>query len=172
MHRFLADWRDLSIWMNDMKTLISADGLEKDVAGAEAQVERHREYTAEINSRADSFDTCMQEGQALISVGHPCSGEIAAKLSTLERERTSLMQLCEERHEQLEQGMGLQYFCRDDEQSESWIGKQEVLSEIKVKTEQLGETWSHLINAMGDKKKNLDQPNRQQQFVRNVEDVE
>ncbi|CAH8834837.1 unnamed protein product [Trichobilharzia szidati] len=329
MHRFLADWRDLSIWMSDMKTLISADDLAKDVAGAEAQVERHKEYTAEINSRADSFDTCMQEGQALISVGHPCSGDIAAKLSALERERASLMQLCEERREQLEQCMGLQYFYRDAEQSESWIGKQEALleikdvgdsldsvealirkhedfeksllaqeekmrqldefaakliesnhyaaaqvheiqqglqnrrnalkekaqnrrqrledshryqmfdrdademqswiseklknaldesykdstnlqtkvqkhqnfeaeiqanqsrvedikktgqdllnanhynsPEIKAKIEQLDETWSHLVNAMGNKKKNLDQASRQQQFVRNVEDVE
>ncbi|VDQ11711.1 unnamed protein product [Trichobilharzia regenti] len=68
--------------------------------------------------------------------------------------------------------MSLQYFYRDAEQSESWIGKQDVLSETKVKIEQLGETWSHLINAMGDKKKNLDQANRQEQFVRNVEDVE
>ncbi|VDP98554.1 unnamed protein product [Trichobilharzia regenti] len=50
MHRFLADWRDLSNWMNDMKTLISADDLAKDVAGAEAQVERHKEYTAKMNS--------------------------------------------------------------------------------------------------------------------------
>ncbi|VDQ13575.1 unnamed protein product [Trichobilharzia regenti] len=255
-----------------MKTLISADDLAKDVAGAEAQVERHREYTAEINSRADCFDTCMQEGQALISVGHPCSGEIAAKLSALERERTSLMQLREERREQLEQCMGLQYFYRYSEQSESyiaaqvheiheclqdrrnalkkkaqerrqrledshryqlfdrdademqswiseklknavgesyknstnlqtWVQKhqnfeaeiqthqsrvedikeasQDLLNasqynspEIKVKIEQLGEIWSHLINAMGEKKKNLDQASRQQQFVRNVEDVE
>ncbi|VDQ14499.1 unnamed protein product [Trichobilharzia regenti] len=94
-----------------------------------------------------------------------------AKLSTLERERTSLMQLCKEEREQLEQCIGLRYFYRDAERSESWIGKQKVLSEIKVKIEQLGKTLSHLINAMGDKKKNLDQANRQQQFVRNV-DVE
>ncbi|CAH8828990.1 unnamed protein product [Trichobilharzia szidati] len=328
MHRFSADWRDVSIWMDEMKTSILADDLAKDVVGAEAQVERHKEYTAEINSRADSFDTCMQEGQALLSVGHPCNEDIVAKLSTLERERASLMQLCEERREQLEQCMGLQYFYRDAEQSESWIGKQEALleindvgdsldsvealirkhedfekslleqeekmrqldefaakliesnhyaaaqvheiqeglqirrnalkekaqnrrqrledshryqmfdrdademqswisgklrnaldesykdstnlqtkvqkhqsfeaeiqanqsrvedikktgqdllnanhynsPEIKVKIEQLDETWSHLVNAMGDKKKNLDQASRQQQFARNVEDV-
>ncbi|CAH8449862.1 unnamed protein product [Heterobilharzia americana] len=45
-------------------------------------------------------------------------------------------------------------------------------SEIKAKIEQLDETWSHLVNAMGNKRKNLDQASRQQQFVRNVEDVE
>ncbi|CAH8451535.1 unnamed protein product [Schistosoma rodhaini] len=131
MQRFLADWKDLNIWMTDMKGLISSDDLAKDVAGAEAQVERHKEYTAEINSRNDSFDTCMSEGQALISVGHPSSGEIAAKLSNLEREKAALLELCEERREQLEQCMGLQYFYRDAEQSESWIGKQEALLEIK-----------------------------------------
>ncbi|VDQ05426.1 unnamed protein product [Trichobilharzia regenti] len=103
----ITTWEKLKDYM---KTLISADDLAKDVAGAEAQVERHKEYTSEINSRGDSFDTCMQED---------------TKLSTLERERASLMQLCEERREQLEKCVGLQYFYSDAEQSESWIAQEE-----------------------------------------------
>lgn len=44
MHRFLADFRDLISWVNDMKAIISADELAKDVAGAEALLERHQEH--------------------------------------------------------------------------------------------------------------------------------
>lgn len=42
--RFLADYRDLCSWINDMKAVISADELAKDVAGAEALLESHQEH--------------------------------------------------------------------------------------------------------------------------------
>lgn len=44
LHRFLADFRDLISWINDMKSIIQADELAKDVAGAEALLERHQEH--------------------------------------------------------------------------------------------------------------------------------
>jgi hypothetical protein len=44
LHRFLADFRDLVSWIADMKAIISADELAKDVAGAEALLERHQEH--------------------------------------------------------------------------------------------------------------------------------
>lgn len=44
LHRFLADFRDLVSWVQDMKNIISADDLAKDVAGAEALVDRHNEH--------------------------------------------------------------------------------------------------------------------------------
>ena len=44
LHRFLADFRDLVSWIHDMKAIVSADELAKDVAGAEALLERHQEH--------------------------------------------------------------------------------------------------------------------------------
>lgn len=48
LHRFLADFRDLVSWVHDMKNIISADDLAKDVAGAEALVERHNEHKVTV----------------------------------------------------------------------------------------------------------------------------
>lgn len=48
LHRFLADCRDLMSWMSDMQTIISADELAKDVAGAEALLERHQEHKVRL----------------------------------------------------------------------------------------------------------------------------
>ena len=45
LHQFLADFRDLISWVHDMKAIISADELAKDVAGAEALLERHQVLT-------------------------------------------------------------------------------------------------------------------------------
>jgi spectrin alpha len=49
LHRFLADFRDLVSWINDMKAIISADELAKDVAGAEALLERHQEHKVDTD---------------------------------------------------------------------------------------------------------------------------
>lgn len=131
LHRFLVDWRDLSIWMADIKALISTDDLAKDVAGAEAHVERHNEYKAEIDSREEAFATCLEEGHSLTDLGHPSSGDVVVKLSKLEREKADLMCLWEEKRVLLEQCMDLQLFYRDTEQLESWIVKQDAFLENK-----------------------------------------
>ena len=44
MHRFLSDYRDLISWITDIKSIILADELAKDVAGAEALLEKHQEH--------------------------------------------------------------------------------------------------------------------------------
>jgi spectrin alpha len=54
LHRFFADYRDLVSWINDMKAVISADELAKDVAGAEALLESHQEHRV-------SFGNCYGE---------------------------------------------------------------------------------------------------------------
>ena len=48
LQRFLADYRDLISWTNDTKTIIQSDELAKDVAGAEALLERHQEHKGAI----------------------------------------------------------------------------------------------------------------------------
>ena len=50
LHRYLADFRDLVSWMHDMKAIISADDLAKDVAGAEALLDRHQEHKVNMYS--------------------------------------------------------------------------------------------------------------------------
>merc|ERR1719394_1463771 len=63
LHRFLADFRDLTSWISDMKTVIAADELAKDVSGAEALLERHQEHKSEIDAREDSFRATAEAGK-------------------------------------------------------------------------------------------------------------
>ncbi|KAK6636692.1 hypothetical protein RUM43_010354 [Polyplax serrata] len=125
LHRFLADFRDLISWINDMKTIISADELAKDVAGAESLLERHQEHKGEIDAREDSFAATTEAGQALLARDHYASQEIKDKLMTLSNEKVSLLGLWEERRILYEQCMDLQLFYRDTEQADTWMAKQE-----------------------------------------------
>lgn len=94
LHRFLADFRDLVSWINDMKAIISADELAKDVAGAEALLERHQEHKGEIDAREDSFAATIEAGQLLLERRHFASDEVKEKLSTLQSDKNSLLCKC------------------------------------------------------------------------------
>ena len=69
-------------WVNDMRALVSADELAKDVAGAEATLQRHRERKGEIDAQEDSFKTTAHFGQTLLSSGHYASEEVNGKVRT------------------------------------------------------------------------------------------
>ncbi|XP_078687340.1 spectrin alpha chain, non-erythrocytic 1-like [Branchiostoma floridae x Branchiostoma belcheri] len=125
LQRFLADHRDLVSWCNEMRALISADELAKDVPGAEALLDKHQEHKGEIDAREDSFRTTAEAGQGLLEENHFASDEVKEKLVALANEKTSLLELWDERHVQYEQCLDLQLFYRDVEQAEAWMGKQE-----------------------------------------------
>lgn len=91
LHRFLADFRDLVSWINDMKAIISADELAKDVAGAEALLERHQEHRGEIDAREDSFAATIEAGQQLLQREHYAADEVKEKLSMLTSDKNSLL---------------------------------------------------------------------------------
>ncbi|MGH0132604.1 UNVERIFIED_CONTAM: hypothetical protein FKN15_040755 [Acipenser sinensis] len=136
LQRFLADFRDLTSWVTEMKALINADELANDVAGAEALLDRHQEHKGEIDAHEDSFKSTDEAGQALLSTGHYASDEVREKLRVLEEERSSLLELWELRRQQYEQCMDLQLFYRDTEQVDNWMSKQEAF----LLNEDLGDT--------------------------------
>uniref|UniRef100_A0AAY4DFS0 Spectrin alpha, non-erythrocytic 1 n=1 Tax=Denticeps clupeoides TaxID=299321 RepID=A0AAY4DFS0_9TELE len=125
LQRFIADFRDLTSWVTEMKALINADELANDVAGAEALLDRHQEHKGEIDAHEDSFKATDEAGQALLSTGHYASEEVKEKLGILTEEKESLLELWELRRQQYEQCMDLQLFYRDTEQVDNWMSKQE-----------------------------------------------
>ncbi|KAL5964977.1 Spectrin alpha chain [Taenia solium] len=148
LHRFLADWRDLTLWIADTKAIISADKLAKDVAGAEALVERHNEHKGEIDSREDAYRSCMEEGQRLehraeidaragtfdnfdafghelLENKHYASPEIEKRIEETLVARDNLLKAWQDREKALEQNLKQQQFLRDCEQAEDWMSMRE-----------------------------------------------
>uniref|UniRef100_A0A0K0ELE0 SH3 domain-containing protein n=1 Tax=Strongyloides stercoralis TaxID=6248 RepID=A0A0K0ELE0_STRER len=125
LQRFLADYRDLMLWVSDMKLIIGAGELARDVAGAEALLEAHQEHKGEIEAREDSFVQTKEAGEKMLNESFPETTEIKEKLNNLSSERDSLLALWEEKRVLYEQCMDLQLFYRDTEQAETWMTKQE-----------------------------------------------
>ncbi|XP_030853592.1 spectrin alpha chain, non-erythrocytic 1 isoform X3 [Strongylocentrotus purpuratus] len=165
MHRFLADYRDTIAWTNDMKNIINADELAKDVPSAEALMERHQEHKGEIDAHQDSFKQCAEEGQQLLDENHPQSDEVKEKLVTLADEKKALEELWEERRVTYEQCMDLQLFYRDTKQAQSWMTKQETflvnedlgdsIDEVEVLIKK-HDNFEKSLNAQEEKIKALD----------------
>lgn len=124
LHRFLADHRDLISWIHEMKAVIGADELAKDVAGAEALLERHQEHKGEMDAREDSIRGNIEAGQILVNenINAP---EVKEKLDSLINEKSQLANLWEERRILYEMCMDLQLFYRDTEQADTWMAKHE-----------------------------------------------
>jgi len=154
LQRFLSDFRDLVSWTSDMKAIISADDLAKDVSGAEALLDRHNEHKGEIDAREDSFQSINKAGDRLVESNHFASEEVQNKLSTINSEKTSLLELWEERRVQYEQCMDLQLFLRDTEQADTWMTKQEAF----LVNDDLGDSLDSveaLLKKHGDFEKSL-----------------
>ncbi|CAH0405710.1 unnamed protein product [Chilo suppressalis] len=125
LHRFLADYRDLASWMSDIRALIAADDLAKDVPGAEALLERHQEHKGEMDARSDVTRACVAAGRELVEGGHRGAGEVEAALTALQRDSHALHALWEQRRVLYLQCLDLQLFYRDTEQADAWMHKQE-----------------------------------------------
>ncbi|XP_051167041.1 spectrin alpha chain [Leptopilina boulardi] len=151
LHRFLADYRDLVSWMNDMKAIISADELAKDVAGAESLLERHQEHKGEIDARTDSFDSTTLAGNQLVEKKHYAAEEVARKLESLADDKAQLLSLWEKRRILYEQCMDLQLFYRDTEQADAWMAKQEAF----LANEDLGDSLDS-VEALSKKHEDFD----------------
>lgn len=124
LHQFYADYRDLMSWINDMKIVIASDELAKDVAGAEALLERLQEYQTEIDARQDAINKFKNSGKGLID-RDIAPEDVQQKLDQLQKEYDALIRLVEERRILYEQCMDLQLFYRDTEQAETWLTKHE-----------------------------------------------
>lgn len=81
-------YSELLSWVSDMRALVVADELAKDVAGAEAIIQCHKERKEEIDAQDDSFKASSQFGQSLISSGHYESEQVKEIVS---EDETSLL---------------------------------------------------------------------------------
>ena len=60
-----------------MQARITTDELAKDVAGAEALVNRHKENKAEIDARTKELNRFIQKGNSLIAAKNFLSAEVS-----------------------------------------------------------------------------------------------
>ncbi|CAF0847409.1 unnamed protein product [Brachionus calyciflorus] len=122
---FIANFRDLTSWINSMVAQVSSDELARDVPGAEALLERNHEHRMEIDARGDTFQEFEDFGNELIRNGHYESENIKSKLEEMQQSRDQLEKAWKARQDKLDQCLELQLFNRDCETAEQWMKSRE-----------------------------------------------
>uniref|UniRef100_A0A8D2LWH6 Spectrin alpha chain, non-erythrocytic 1 n=1 Tax=Varanus komodoensis TaxID=61221 RepID=A0A8D2LWH6_VARKO len=98
LQRFLADFRDLTSWVTEMKALINADELANDVAGAEALLDRHQEgqaYKQEAFLLNEDLGDSLDSVEALLKKHEDFEKSLSAqeeKITALDEFATKLIQ--------------------------------------------------------------------------------
>lgn len=76
---------------------------------------------------------CLSAGRELVESGHPAATEVSSRMQQVDETRAALAALWEERRIRYEQCMDLQLFYRDTEQADTWMAKQEVITNFYFK---------------------------------------
>ncbi|XP_074621265.1 spectrin alpha chain, non-erythrocytic 1-like [Acropora palmata] len=124
---FLNEFRDLTSWINGIMALVTSDELAKDVASAEALLDRHQEHRAEIDARDSTFQSFEDFGKDLLDKEHYASPDIREKLDTMAAEREELERAWALRKQRLDECLELQTFNRNAEQLEQWMATREAI---------------------------------------------
>uniref|UniRef100_A0A5S6R1A2 Spectrin beta chain n=1 Tax=Trichuris muris TaxID=70415 RepID=A0A5S6R1A2_TRIMR len=129
LQTYFDDYHDLMNWINEMHTVITSEGLARDVLGAEAQVVGHKEHFAEIEARRPIVQNFIKLGREMMRAKHLLSNEISGKVERLEGAFDRLRLVWEERNSLYAMNLDAQLWKRDAAALEVWLSEREVLLE-------------------------------------------
>ncbi|XP_049748550.1 spectrin beta chain, non-erythrocytic 2 isoform X2 [Elephas maximus indicus] len=132
--RFFKAVRELMLWMDGVNLRMDAQERPRDVSSADLVIKNHQGIKAEIEARADSFSTCINMGQELLSKSHYAAEEISEKLSQLQARRQEMADKWQEKMDWLQLVLEVLVFGRDAGMAEAWLCSQEPL----VRSSELG----------------------------------
>ncbi|KAM9015366.1 spectrin beta chain, erythrocytic isoform 2-T2 [Ara ararauna] len=124
-HRFFSTARDLLCWMESIMRQIETQEKPRDVSSVELLIQYHQGIKAEVDARDKNFSTCIELGKKLLQRKHQESPEIKAKLVELVEKRKTMMEMWEQRRDQLLLLLEVCQFSRDASVAESWLMAQE-----------------------------------------------
>uniref|UniRef100_A0A8V5G0U0 Spectrin beta chain n=1 Tax=Melopsittacus undulatus TaxID=13146 RepID=A0A8V5G0U0_MELUD len=124
-HRFFSTARDLLCWMESIMRQMETQEKPRDVSSVELLIKYHQGIKAEVDTRDKNFSACIELGKKLLQRKHQESPEIKAKLVELVEKRKTMMEMWEQRRDQLMLLLEVCQFSRDASVAESWLMAQE-----------------------------------------------
>ncbi|XP_053553803.1 spectrin beta chain, non-erythrocytic 5 [Bombina bombina] len=125
LQRFNSDIRELMNWMQKLQALMEGSSLPKTSVDVKTRIEEHQERKAEIEARAERYNSVKISGQKLCNSGHYASEEIRSSLSKVEETWDKLVNAWREQNLKLCQARDLQSFFSIVDQVESWLNSKE-----------------------------------------------
>ncbi|XP_065610862.1 spectrin beta chain, non-erythrocytic 5 isoform X1 [Cyrtonyx montezumae] len=138
LQKFNFEMKEITDWIQNIRSLMEAGGLPKSLNEAESMIEEHQQRKEEIEARVERFNSLSNYGQQLANSGHYATPEIHQSLSRLQEAWSELIQAWQEQYIKLFQAQDLQKFYGYVEQTESWLSSKEAF----LANEDLGDSVS------------------------------
>ncbi|GFR78865.1 spectrin alpha chain [Elysia marginata] len=166
---FLRDTEQADTWMTKQEAFLVNDDLGDSLDSVEALIKKHSDFEKSLAAQEEKIKDLDEFASKLIDSEHYAAEDVAARRDQLLARRNALYEKSTARRHMLEQSYEFQIFERDCDETKGWINE-------KLKT---ASDENYLVRALvmtrngclcyGNK---LNEAAHQQQFNRNVEDVE
>lgn len=141
IHKFVADVRELELWVNDIIKKMNSAPNPATITECESQIELHQERKAEIDGRGETFKQLRQHGENLVSAGKTNQTVgVEKSLQTLEHLHKVLINAWEEKDRKLRYARQLQLFKAKSDEIENWIANKEAF----LNNEDLGTSYTQV----------------------------
>ena len=127
LEKFRENVSDANNWLSEKRREADAEDVPKDTADAQKMIKRAEELKNETENYDESLKAVRQEGEKLVSQGHPEKAAVEEMLEKLVVERKELGAAVDARKKRLEENLSLLAFDRDAQEVEDWLDEAEAV---------------------------------------------
>ncbi|XP_025047789.1 spectrin beta chain, erythrocytic isoform X3 [Alligator sinensis] len=123
--RFFSEVCDLLSWMQNIILQIKTQEKPRDVSSVEQLMNYHQGIKSDIDTRNESFATCIESGKKLLEGRHHSAAEVKEKLMQLTEKRREMVEIWDKRWDFLRIRLETCQFSKDASAVENWLISQE-----------------------------------------------
>merc|ERR1719193_2509041 len=129
--QFKRDLEDENIWIEEKMALASSQEVGNSLQAVNLLLKKNKMSIGEISNHEPRVNNVVENGQKLISDGHPNADEFNRQLDELVEKWQALKDLLEARRKTLLTNERVQQFLFDASEAESWMSEQELYMMIE-----------------------------------------
>merc|ERR1719232_1991719 len=124
--QFKRDVEDENLWTDEKLSLASSQEIGNSLQAVNLLLKKHKMMQQEVSNHEHRVNNVMENGQKMISEGHPESDRFERDMNNLTEKWARLQELLAQRQQKLLINEKVQQFLYDANEAESWMSEQEL----------------------------------------------
>merc|ERR1719394_43264 len=124
--QFKRDVEDENLWTDEKLSLASSQEIGNSLQAVNLLLKKHKMMQQEVSNHEHRVNNVMENGQKMISEGHPESDRFERDMNNLTEKWARLQELLAQRQQKLLMSEKVQQFFFDANEAEAWMSEQEL----------------------------------------------
>merc|ERR1719232_1107204 len=124
--QFKRDVEDENLWTDEKLSLASSQEIGNSLQAVNLLLKKHKMMQQEVSNHEHRVNNVMENGQKMISEGHPESDRFERDMNNLTEKWARLQELLAQRQQKLLINEKVKQFLYDANEAESWMSEQEL----------------------------------------------